>query len=81
MLKLVEPQGTYLVWLDFRELNLSRREVEELIVHKAKLWLDPGHIFGIEGEGFERINIACQRETLVKALDQLHQAINSMNRR
>jgi cystathionine beta-lyase len=78
MLKLVEPQGTYLVWLDFRELNLSRREAEELIVHKAKLWLDPGHIFGSEGEGFERINIACQRETLVKALDQLHQAINSM---
>lgn len=76
-IKLIEPQGTYLIWLDFNELQLSRKELEELIVHKAKLWLDPGHIFGPEGEGFERINIACQRQTLVKALEQLHQAVIS----
>ncbi len=75
MIKLIEPQGTYLIWLDFSALQLSRKELEELIVHKAKLWLDPGHIFGPEGEGFERINIACQRQTLAKALEQLHRAI------
>ena len=77
MLKLVEPEGTYLVWIDFRNLNLHRKDLEELIVHKAKLWLDSGHIFGSEGDGFERVNIACQRETLVRALNQLYQAIVS----
>lgn len=75
MIKLIEPQGTYLIWLDFSALKLTRKELEELIVHKAKLWLDPGHIFGSEGEGFERINIACQRQTLAKALEQLYLAI------
>ncbi|MBP1755878.1 MAG: aminotransferase [Firmicutes bacterium] len=77
MLKLIEPEGTYLVWIDFRNLNLHRKDLEELIVHKAKLWLDSGHIFGSEGDGFERVNIACQRETLVRALNQLYQAIVS----
>jgi cystathionine beta-lyase len=68
--KLIEPQGTYLIWLDFKGLNLTRKEMEQLIVRKAKLWLDPGHIFGSAGEGFERINIACPRDILRKAMEQ-----------
>lgn len=76
MIRLIEPQGTYLIWLDCRELNLTKKEMEELIVHKAKLWLDPGHIFGKEGEGFERINIACPRDILKRALEQLEAAVN-----
>lgn len=75
---LIEPEGTYLIWLDFRKLNLTRKEMEQLIVHTAKLWLDPGHIFGPVGEGFERINIACPRAILKKALDQLTEAVNSL---
>ena len=58
---LIEPEGTYLIWLDLRELGLTEAEREELIVNKAKLWLDSGAIFGEDGEGFERINIACPR--------------------
>ncbi|HWT74764.1 MAG TPA: MalY/PatB family protein [Mobilitalea sp.] len=77
-IKLVEPQGTYLIWLDFKALKLTRKEMEKLIVHTAKLWLDPGHIFGPVGEGFERINIACPREILKKALDQLTQAVKTL---
>jgi len=73
---LVEPQGTYLVWLDCRELGLSRKGMEQLIVHRAKLWLDAGHIFGAVGEGFERVNIACPRSVLKQALDQLSQALS-----
>jgi cysteine-S-conjugate beta-lyase len=76
--KLIEPQGTYLIWLDFSSLKLARKEMADLIVNKANLWLDPGHIFGKEGEGFERINIACSRETLKKALDQLSAAIKTL---
>jgi cystathionine beta-lyase len=80
MIKLIEPQGTYLIWLDFKDLNLSRKEMEDLIVHKAKLWLDPGHIFGQDGAGFERINIACTRATLQQALEQLNNAVKNYSR-
>lgn len=77
-IKLIEPEGTYLIWLDFRSLGLSGRELEELVVQKAKLWLDRGNIFGKIGEGFERINIACPRATLQQALEQLKAAIDTL---
>ena len=70
-IELIEPEGTYLVWLDFRKLGLSEEQREKLILEDAKLWLDSGSIFGADGEGYERINIACPRETLVKAFHQL----------
>ncbi|MGN1148641.1 MAG: MalY/PatB family protein [Lachnospiraceae bacterium] len=72
---LIEPEGTYLIWLDFRSLSLSEPEREDLIVNKAGLWLDSGAMFGPDGEGFERINIACPRKTLEKAFSQLKDAI------
>lgn len=74
-IKLIEPEGTYLVWLDFRELGFTEAEREELIVHKAGLWLDSGAIFGVTGEGFERINIACPRSILQEALEKLKKSI------
>lgn len=78
LIRLIEPQGTYLIWLDFSSLHLSPNEMKELIVDKANLWLDPGHIFGKEGTGFERINIACPREILKKAFEQLEEAIHTL---
>ncbi len=72
---LMPHEGTYLLWLDFRELPLSSLERENLIVHRAKLWLDRGEIFGKGGEGFERINIATQRTTLTHALERLEAAL------
>lgn len=75
---LIEPEGTYLIWLDFRKLNLPEEELEELIVKKANLWLDSGAIFGKVGEGFERINIACPRKTLQQALVQLEDAVHQI---
>ncbi|NDL66599.1 MalY/PatB family protein [Anaerotalea alkaliphila] len=75
-IELVEPEGTYLVWLDCRKLGLSEEQLQDLIVHKAKLWLDSGAIFGPEGEGFQRINIACPRKVLEQALEQLSQALD-----
>ena len=74
-LVMTEPEGTYLVWVDFRGLGLSETELERLIVRKANLWLDSGAIFGKAGEGFERFNVACPRVTLEKALEQLKRAI------
>lgn len=75
MVHIVEPEGTYLLWLDFRELGLSGKELEYLIVNKAGLWLDAGDIFGSCGEGFERVNIACPRTVLQEALQRLTSAV------
>ena len=73
--KLVEPEGTYLLWLDIRELNLTEEELEDLIINKAKLWLDGGTMFGTEGVGFQRINIACPQKILIQAFTQLKEAL------
>lgn len=54
-IKFVQPQGTYLIWLDFKSLNLSQQQLDDLIINKAKLWLDSGDMFGEEGIGFQRI--------------------------
>lgn len=74
-LRMIEPEGTYLVWVDFRRLGLTNEELEDFILHKAKLWLDSGAIFGTVGEGFQRFNVACPRATLTQALEQLEQAL------
>ena len=75
---LIEPEGTYLLWLDFRAYDLSAKALNDLIVHKAKLWLDSGHIFGADGEGFERLNIACPWQTLERGLEQLAAALRPL---
>lgn len=77
-IKLIEPEGTYLIWLDCRALGLSEEGLEHLIVHEAKLWLDSGAIFGEAGEGFERINIACPRAVLGEAMKRLERAVQGL---
>lgn len=75
-IRLVEPDGTYLAWLDFRESGIPAGELDDFIIQKAGLWLDDGAMFGAGGEGFQRINIACPRETLKQAMEKLKQAFN-----
>ena len=75
--KLVEPEGTYLIWLDFSEVVKNQKELEDLIVDKAHLWLDPGIIFGKETSLFERVNIACPRSIVKQAMEQLYEAIRN----
>lgn len=75
-IKIIQPEGTYLVWMDFRALGMKGKELENFMLNKAKLWLDEGYIFGDAGDGFERINIACPRATLAEALSRLNAAIN-----
>lgn len=69
--KMTKLEGTYLVWLDFRDYGLTDKELDEKILNQACLWLDSGAVFGKCGEGFQRINIACPRKTLHQALDRL----------
>lgn len=73
---LIEPEGTYLVWLDLRKLGLTEQQQRQLIVQDAKLWLDTGTLFGQGGEGFERINIACPRTTIEQAMQRLERAVH-----
>lgn len=73
---LIEPEGTYLIWLDCRNLNLTDQERERKITNQGKLWLDSGTMFGTGGEGFERINIACPRSVLKEALNRLERAVH-----
>ena len=73
--RLIEPEGTYLLWLDFRNLGLGNAALEELIIKKAGLWLDSGAIFGAAGKGFQRINVACPRAVLAEALQRIAKAI------
>jgi len=68
----IEPEGTYLVWLDFRPLGLDNKSLRQLMLEKAHVALDDGFIFGSpEGDGFMRINIACPRATLAEALRRI----------
>lgn len=77
-IKLVEPQGTYLVWLDCKALGLDDKALDEFIIQQAKLWLDAGTMFGQGGSGFQRVNIACPRALLKQALDQLEAAVKTL---
>lgn len=61
-------EGTYLVWMDCRKLGISSEELERRLVTEARLWLNAGTMYGAEGEGFMRWNIACPRNTLTEGL-------------
>lgn len=74
--KLIDTQGTYLLWLDFRNLEISAVELDDILINRAKLWLDSGKIFGKAGEGFQRINTTCPRSILKEALDRIAKVIS-----
>lgn len=73
-----ELQGTYLLWVDCRALGLSAAELERFMTKEAQLFLDEGILFGEEGAGFERINIACPKDKLYEALLRLERAVTKL---
>lgn len=79
--KVVKPEGTYLVWLDCKELGLSSEAMSAFFMEDARVYLDDGTMFGEQGDGFERINIACPRSILVEALERIRQAIADLEGR
>lgn len=74
----VEMQGTYLLWLDCTALGKTAAELEDMMVNKARLFLDEGYIFGEGGEGFERVNLACPQWVLREGLERLEKAVNQL---
>ncbi len=77
-IKVIKPEGTYLLWLDCRELGLTPKALAEFMNSKARVGLDHGFAFGPGGEGFERINIACPRPILVEALKRIELAVKAL---
>lgn len=78
-IKPIRPQASFLVWLDCTGLNLSHEQLVDLFVQKAHLALNDGAMFGKEGEGFMRMNVASPRAVLRQALEQLKEACHTLN--
>jgi cysteine-S-conjugate beta-lyase len=78
-LKVINTEGTYLVWIDCRSMSLTSKELNKLFTKVAKVWFNDGSTFGINGEGFIRINIACPRELLKEGLQRVKRAITEIN--
>ena len=74
---LIQPEGTFLVWLDFRELGMDAKELAQFLAQEAQIALAPGYWFGREGAGFARMTIGCPRATLQHALDSLAVSVKS----
>jgi cystathionine beta-lyase len=77
-IKVIRPESTFLVWLDCREMGLNDKDLNEFFLHKAKVGLNPGAMFGQGGEGYMRMNIACPRATLLQGLDQIKAASTNL---
>jgi cysteine-S-conjugate beta-lyase len=74
----VEPEGTYLVWLDFRAYLRTAKEIQYFMRNQAEVALSEGSVFGAEGEGFVRINIACPRALLRQGLGYIRDACRKL---
>lgn len=73
-IQLVEPEGTYLAWLDCRELGMTDDELMAFFSDDAKVWLDPGTHSGEQGSGFMRFNLGSSRSVIAQALDRIEAA-------
>lgn len=76
---LIEPEGTYLAWLDCRDLKMTMEELNEFFSIEAKVWLDPGDHSGEEGSGFMRFNLGSPRSLISEALDRIEAAWKKRN--
>jgi cystathionine beta-lyase len=77
-IKVIKPQGTYLLWLDCRRLGLDNQALSRFMREQARVGFDDGFMFGESGSGFERMNIACPRVILLEALARIEKAVNSL---
>ena len=77
-IKLVRPEGTYLAWLDCRELPLENKRIQRFMIEQAGVGLNDGAFFGENGQGFQRLNFGCPRSTLHKVLDNMDRAIRNI---
>jgi cystathionine beta-lyase len=77
-IKVIKPEGTYLAWLDCRDLKLEHEELKQFMAQKARVGLSDGVFFGETGKGFLRLNFGCPRSMLVEALQRIASAVNTL---
>ena len=77
-LKVSPPEGTYLLWLDFRGCGISPERLGRFVRDDARVGLEAGTVFGCREEGFERMNIACPRSVLAEALGRIEGAVSRL---
>lgn len=77
--KVIESEATFLAWIDLREFGLNGKELEEFLNKESKVILSQGYSFGSNGDGFVRLNLACSREVLKKALERLEMALKKLD--
>jgi cystathionine beta-lyase len=77
-IKAIKPEGTYLIWLDCRELGMTNSELKEFMIKKAKVGLNDGPTFGEGGEGFQRMNLACPKSIVADAMHRIENAVNKL---
>ena len=75
---LIQPEATYLLWLDFRDLKMKKSSLKEFMIETAKLGFNDGSTFRNGGDGFQRMNVACPKETVHNALIRLENAVNQL---
>jgi cystathionine beta-lyase len=73
----VQPEATYMLWLDCRKFAMNGKELQNFFIRKAGVGMNEGSTFGPGGEGFMRMNLACTRNTLIKAMEQIEGAVAS----
>lgn len=78
-IRLVEPEGTYLLWLDCRALGMDDKQLKHFFVHQAGVGMNPGTVFGEGGSGFMRMNIGAPRHIIMNALERIAHAFESQN--
>jgi cystathionine beta-lyase len=77
-IKLIEPEGTYLLWLDCREMGMSDHELRQFFVKQAGVGMSPGTLFGEAGSGFMRMNIGAPRAQILQAMKNIADATRRM---
>lgn len=77
-IKVIDSEGTYLLWLDFQALNMEDKKLQRFLVEEAKVGLNAGSSYGTVGEQFMRINLACHKETLEEAINRIVKAVNKI---
>ncbi|HYE81652.1 MAG TPA: PatB family C-S lyase [Clostridia bacterium] len=75
-IKVFKPEGTYLIWLDCRELGMNQKDLADFFISKALVGLNDGSAFGEGGEGFMRMNIACPRSLLEVGLKRIRESVD-----
>lgn len=77
-IKVIKPQGTFIIWLDCSNLNMNEKEIKEFFIRKCRLGLDEGSIFGQEGKYFMRMNIACSKKVIEEALNRIKKEVDKL---